>query len=76
MFRLIFKILTSKKTRKVAKKAVKVAKKNVKVKVSDRGLDVTVMKRKTFRVDADTFKRESTPAETPAAIDWSSVPRV
>jgi hypothetical protein len=56
MFRLIFKILTSKKTRKVAKKAAKTVRKNVKVEIAGRGVDVSVAKKK-FRVDAETFKR-------------------
>lgn len=70
MFRLIFKILTSKKTRKVAKKAAKTVRKNVKVDVAGRGLDVTVAKKK-FRVDAETFKRAEKPVAA-EAVEWDS----
>jgi len=68
MFRLIFKILTSKKSRKVAKKAAKTVRENVKVEVAGRGLDVTVANRKKFRVDAETFKRAEKPEV--AADPW------
>lgn len=74
MIRLAYKVLTSKKTRKVAKKAVKVARDNVKVDVAGRGLNVTVAKKK-FRVDSETFKR----AEKPAAVEvseWDTWPSV
>ena len=63
MFRLIFKILTSKKSRKVAKKAVKTVRKNVKVEVAGRGVDVTLAGRKKLRVDAETFKRAEKSAD-------------
>ena len=56
MVTLIFKVLTSKKSRKVAKKAVKAVRKNVKVEVSGRGLDVTLAGRKKLRVDSEMFK--------------------
>lgn len=72
MIRLMYKVLTSKKTRKIAKKAVKVARKNVKIDVAGRGVDVTVAKKK-FRVDAETFKRAEKPvaAET---VEWDPWP--
>jgi hypothetical protein len=73
---LIFKILTSKKTRKVAKKAVKVAKKNVKVRASDRGLDILVMNREILRLQAESFKRFEK-VEEPALPEWArSIPHV
>jgi len=74
MIRLAYKVLTSKKTRKVAKKAVEIARDNVKVDVAGRGLDVTVAKKK-FRVDSKTFKR----AEKPAAVEvfeWETWPSI